>query len=81
MVDANDWRLTNQKDYLFGLTLTFKKFDSTRTDHEHCEFCWQKIMDDDNPDVEKEAYTTVDENHWVCKNCFDDFKEMFKWNE
>lgn len=34
-------------------------------------------MDDDSQDVEREAYTTEDEYHWVCKECFDDFKEMF----
>lgn len=38
-------------------------------------------MDEDSPDVDKEAYSTKNESHWVCKTCFNDFKEMFNWKE
>jgi hypothetical protein len=81
MVDKNDWRIRNQQDYLFGKKLTLKKFSSTKTDHEHCEFCWQKIMDDDSSDVIREAYTTDDNYYWICPECFKDFKEMFSLSE
>jgi hypothetical protein len=36
-------------------------------------------MDDVSPEVESEGYTIVEKNHWICKSCFNDFKEMFKW--
>jgi predicted transposase YbfD/YdcC len=81
MVDKNDWRIRNQQEYLYGLTLKYKKFVPNMTDHEHCEFCWEKIMGNDSLDVVKEAFTTKDESHWVCKVCFHDFKEMFSWKE
>ena len=43
-------------------------------DHEHCYFCWKKIVEDDI------AYC-LDSNpeHWICETCFDDFKDRFGW--
>jgi DNA-directed RNA polymerase subunit RPC12/RpoP len=79
MVGKDDWRLTNQEEYLFGKTLILKKFIPTKTDHEHCEFCWQKIMAKDTPDVVREAYSTENEYYWICIDCFNDFRDMFKW--
>lgn len=78
-MDKNDWRLTNQEEYLFGRTLTLKKFIPIKTDHEHCEFCWEKIMNENHPDIIREAYVTNDEYYWVCPDCYNNFKEMFKW--
>jgi len=43
--------------------------------HEHCEFCWHKIMADN---VE-ECFCTPDYCHWICKECYDDFKDKFDW--
>lgn len=43
--------------------------------HEHCDFCWEKAM----TDIECEFYCTKDMLHWVCKECFDDFKDKFGW--
>ena len=48
-------------------------------DHDHCEFCWAKFMVEDYPDVLHEGYSTLDEYRWVCKGCFEDFKESFQW--
>ncbi|MDF2557847.1 MAG: hypothetical protein K0R71_1675 [Bacillales bacterium] len=80
MVDKDNWRLQNQEEYLIGKKLSFKKFTPTiNSDHEHCEFCTKKIMEKDNPDVDKDGYTTEDEYYWVCKVCFIDFKDLFKW--
>ena len=45
--------------------------------HEHCDFCWEKAM----TDMECEFYCTKDMQHWICKNCFEDFKEKFGWTE
>ena len=45
--------------------------------HEHCEFCWEKAM----TDTEGVFYCTKDRYYWVCKKCFEDFKEKFGWTE
>lgn len=43
--------------------------------HKHCEFCWEKAM----TDKPCEYYCTKDMYHWVCAECFQDFKEKFGW--
>ncbi|MBQ7347331.1 MAG: hypothetical protein IJW55_05180 [Clostridia bacterium] len=43
--------------------------------HEHCDFCWDKAM----TDIECEFYCTKDMRYWICKKCFDDFKDKFGW--
>ena len=29
--------------------------------------------------MKKMEYCTIDNYHWICENCFNDFKDMFKW--
>jgi len=36
-------------------------------------------MVEDVPDVLHEGYCTLDDYHWICGKCFDDFKELFGW--
>ena len=43
--------------------------------HEHCEFCMEKVTMDN----EGEFYCTTDMEHWICSECFNDFKEPFEW--
>ena len=79
-----DWRLTNQMNYLYRVTLKKTVFKaSTTNDHEHCEFCWQKITDLPIEDVDREGYVYEDfeigRSVWVCKHCFGDFKEKFNF--
>lgn len=79
MVDKNDWRLMGQGKYLSGVFLkwmTYKK-PSEKWDHDHCDFCTEKFMESEQ--CLKEGYTTEDHKHWICKDCFEDFKELFKW--
>ncbi len=45
--------------------------------HEHCEFCWEKAQTD-NPCT---FYCTEDMGYWICDECFQDFREMFNWQE
>ena len=45
--------------------------------HEHCELCWEKAT----TDKECVFYCTKDMRHWVCQNCFNDFKNSFGWAE
>ncbi|WP_407309952.1 hypothetical protein [Desulfosporosinus sp. SB140] len=81
MVKEDDWRLQGQENYLLGIKLRFEKYSpySKTWDHDHCEFCWSKFMLSDDTDVQTEGYTTEDHYRWICKKCFEDFKEMYKW--
>jgi hypothetical protein len=83
MVDPTDWRLQGQEKYLKGVELRWQVYrhypEKPDWDHDHCEFCWAKFMVEDYPDVLHEGYSTPDEYRWVCKGCFEDFKEMFQW--
>ncbi|MBR5136871.1 MAG: hypothetical protein IKV30_02475 [Clostridia bacterium] len=43
--------------------------------HEHCDFCWEKAT----TEIDAEFYCTQDYYHWICKQCFEDFKDQFGW--
>ncbi|MDQ0878906.1 thiamine monophosphate kinase [Paenibacillus sp. V4I3] len=75
MVNQNDWRLMGQEDYLLGATLFWQEYKpySSSWDHDHCVFCFGKFKDGDK------GYSTADKNHWICLECFDDFKGKFQW--
>lgn len=72
----DDWRLTNQMNYLFQKKLYKKPYEPPRIDweHDHCEFCGSRV-DSSLPF----AYTTEDNYHWICQECYEDFKDMFQW--
>lgn len=73
----NDWRLTNQMNYLYQKTLTLIPFTPDREgwEHEHCAFCSERIETGG-----QKAYATLDRYHWICQDCFNDFKEQFQWS-
>lgn len=75
----SDWRLNGQDKYLKHVCLKHIKFidKSKKSDHEHCEFCLEEISD--YPDAIKQAYCTDDEYHWICDDCYNDFKSSFDW--
>ena len=79
MIRENDWRLQRQETYLRDKTLYHKKCVkfSDEWEHEHCEFCGEKISEYDG-DL-NEGYCTKDEKYWICEECYNDFKEMFNW--
>jgi hypothetical protein len=79
--EPNDWRLVNQLKYLKGVRLLWRRYapSSPENDHDHCEFCWAKLMVDGKHDSLPEGYSTPDGYRWVCKPCFDDFFDMFDW--
>jgi hypothetical protein len=81
MENEKDWRLTNQEKYLKGVTLRWEKYKKYSKDweHDHCEFCMAKFSEEENTDNLNGGYTTEDNYHWICRQCFKDFKEMFKW--
>jgi hypothetical protein len=81
---ANDWRLTNQESYLTGRTLRWVMWwsDTPRWDHDHCAFCWVTFMREPwagDPTIQLEGYVTEDNAQWICKDCFEDFRERFGW--
>ena len=85
-IPESDWRLTNQEKYLKGVSLSLRQFhiraNRPQWDHEHCEFCWAKIVEkNEKGDAEliTEAYCTSDGAHWICPRCFADFRRPFDW--
>jgi hypothetical protein len=83
MNDKPDWRLTNQEKWLKDVTLVHRKYrlyhKNPTWDHGHCTFCRVTFALFDDPSVLKEAYATEDDHHWICPQCFNDFKDRFQW--
>ena len=73
-----DWRLTNQMEYLYRAVLKKAELEITAAnDHEHCEFCWDKFGTGE--DLLHTGYCTADGYHWICERCFHDFQAQFDW--
>ena len=73
-----DWRLNGQEKYLLGeklLKVVF--FETSGSDHVHCDFCWGKFSE--NEDDFHNGYATLDGEHIICEECFHDFQEKFRW--
>jgi hypothetical protein len=75
----SDWRLQGQENFLYGKPLKKRKYQIHRDgwEHDHCEFCGAKFSLKGN-DL-KEGFSTIDNYHWICTTCFDDFKDKFNW--
>ncbi len=75
----SDWRLQGQERYLAGVALRRKKYTRYREDweHDHCEFCGRKFSTREG-DL-NDGYVTSDNYHWVCNDCYEDFKAVFNW--
>ena len=76
------WRLQGQEKILGNKQLikvdiySFKnKMQKKDAFHEHCEFCWDKV--EENQD--EKWYCSLDNYRWICRNCYNDFKEKFKF--
>ena len=85
MIEKDDWRLRGQEEYMQGMQFTYKSFvsGSDNGEHEHCEFCWHKFMEQQEgmEDCSSVGYCSVDRKYWVCEECFEDFKEEFGWKK
>ncbi|OGC14603.1 hypothetical protein A3J90_03365 [candidate division WOR-1 bacterium RIFOXYC2_FULL_37_10] len=79
IINKTDWRLTGQEKYLQNAILTWQKYKMPRPrwDHDHCEFCGIKFIEQLDNEILNEGYSTKDKHHWICKNYFLDFQEMF----
>lgn len=75
---CNDWRVTNQMNYLFRARLIKTTFsESSHSNHEHCEFCFAKFGNAEG--LLQSGYCTLDKYHWVCDECYRDFRAQFEW--
>lgn len=82
MISENDWRLRGQEDYMQEMEFQYIKFCSKGGSlHTHCEFCWHKFMEGSEgiKDCSPYGYCSLNEKYWVCKECFEDFKDIFHW--
>jgi hypothetical protein len=84
MTAGDDGRIQGQAKYLQGATFGWRPWTSDRPDwdHDHCEFCWIHFGDhifDDDADTQLEGWATPDGKHWVCRTCFEDFRERFEF--
>jgi len=79
----DDWRLdlARTPEFYAQFEWEFKKWTQTRSnwDHDHCEFCREKIYDTEKKKVTNDGWTNRDDYHWICDDCFKDFKQEFKW--
>ena len=72
----NDWRLSVPHDDLQGKMVIYEKFKPVGDwDHEHCEFCWEKISEYEGD--EHCGYHVLESDAWICESCFNDFREKF----
>ena len=76
---SDDWRRQGQEEYLANKTLVRMDYKPYRKDwdHDHCEFCGAKfsLVEDDLHC----GYSTMDNYWWICDDCFEDFKNEYKW--
>jgi hypothetical protein len=74
-----DWRLNGQELYLKHVDLHWGAYEppSEEWDHDHCEFCWGEFATQGGDFTE--GYTTKDQYHWICEDCYKDFKSIFDW--
>ncbi|MEQ9616670.1 MAG: hypothetical protein RLN60_01405 [Phycisphaerales bacterium] len=79
----DDWRRQGQEIELQGCRFEWRQYSapSPEWDHDHCEFCWAKFMVGANApaDALSEGYRTMalETERWVCRQCFEDFKDEF----
>ena len=81
MADTEDWRLQGHERYLSGAKLRWRAWSPYRPgwDHDHCKFCRAKFSDSGAEDTLREGYVTEDNYRWICRHCFEDFRERFGW--
>jgi hypothetical protein len=77
-ISSDDWR-RNGQEFLKGVKLIAQDYFlySSDWDHDHCSFCGAKFSMNEG-DL-KRGYSTTDSYHWICEECFQDFKEEFDW--
>lgn len=89
----NDWRLDDSQSgkQFAGHSFEFRQYVPVEkgNDHDHCEFCGRTFFHtklDDNTNTEGYVTEVIHkkgkkQGHWVCKECFTDFKEKLNLKE
>jgi hypothetical protein len=80
MPSKDDWRRQGQERYLKNLTFSWETYSKNKSDHDHCEFCNAKFMENVDESILTEGYTSKDRYRWICKECFEDFRKEFNWS-
>jgi hypothetical protein len=77
--EPDDWRRQGQERYLAGARLIKQGYRPYRQGwaHDHCEFCWAKFSLE--PGELNAGYSTEDCYHWICADCYEDFRDAFNW--
>ena len=71
------------RPWLVGAALVWRRWEPPSGDeyydHDHCEFCHAKFMEDAENTLH-EGYTTADTAIWICSDCFNipTLRERFK---
>jgi hypothetical protein len=75
----DDWRRQGQERFLSGVNLVARAYRPYRSgwEHDHCEFCGAKFSCRGG-DLQH-GYSTEDGYHWICAQCFGDFRDEFGW--
>lgn len=76
---SDDWRRRGQERFLKGKQLSLRAYEPPRPDwdHDHCAFCTRKLSRDEG-DLHR-GFATEDARHWVCEDCFADFRAEMQW--
>lgn len=75
-------RITHQQSYLSGVSLMRRTWHAPvqPSDHDHCAFCRVKFAAPAIRGAIQAGYATVDDQHWICDDCFHDFRGAFGWS-
>ena len=67
-----------EKEYLHNRKLFKKDIDFEKGDHRHCEICWDRLSCSKS-DLNCGYYEEKSQS-WICEECFNNFKSLFKWS-
>jgi len=75
-----DWRIDNAKR-LHGERFIRQNYHrkSPSWEHDHCEACWDKFMEDGPDGTLSEGYVTAKGDHWICPTCFEELRVLLDW--
>lgn len=67
--------------HLAGLVLRWKKYQqrSPDWDHDHCEFCGDKFMEEVDGKMFNAGWTDDEQNNWICSDCFEKNKDKYQF--
>lgn len=74
-----DWRNAHRQNYLYRQELILSEYHpySKQWDHDHCEFCGA-VFSENEGDLHF-GYSAGSGSWWICKDCFEDFKDVNQW--